>query len=207
MSRNRCLALLGAAPLLAALAISPAFAAGGAGTQESLPTAETTTAIAPNVCHGLSLPKDAYHTGCRQGFLLGSAAGRKDGSPPVCQKLPPPLAPVSPNDHERGKIQGYKYGYNQAYAKAFKENCTQKPGEPPPPQKPPEQTYDSMFNAGKSSGTTWALEDAKTCVRTHARLTPPAKPDVLIAAFQSGYAVGYDTAYDEAFRKNCQGTP
>ncbi|GAA3375150.1 hypothetical protein GCM10020367_41820 [Streptomyces sannanensis] len=209
MSRNRMprLAALGAAPLLAMLTISPAVAAEGLNARESLPTAETKTAAAPSICHGLSQPADAYHRGCREGFLQGSTAGNRDGTPPICRKTLPPLAPVNPNDFERGKIQGYKYGYDQAYQKAYTKNCATEP-EQPPQQQPPQQTqqtYESMFNAGKESGTRLGLEDGKKCLRTNANLTPPAKPDVLITAFQNGYRVGYDTAYDEAFRQNCQG--
>ncbi|MFI8265823.1 MULTISPECIES: hypothetical protein [unclassified Streptomyces] len=153
-------------------------------------------------------PGDAYHKGCRVGYLLGKAAGKKTGSPPICQKLPPPLSPVNPNDYERGKTQGYRNGYDEAFSAAYAANCKKPPEPPKKPDAPPaqQQTPDTMFAAGKTAGEGWGREDAKQCdppTRAHSDLVPPSQPNTLILAYQNGYRLGYQTAYDEAFRDNC----
>ncbi|MER6994212.1 hypothetical protein [Streptomyces sp. NPDC000410] len=198
MFRIRCFAALGAAPLLALLPVSPAAAYHVVSTQEALPAGET--------CHLLGLPpRSEYQKGCRAGYFQGLKAGSKNGSPPICQKLPPPLKPVKPNEYERGLAVGYKVGYDESFPKAFKANCTKKPQDPPPPPPAQQQTPESMFKAGQEAGTNWGKEDAKTCKREHAELKPPPQPNVLIDSYQRGYRIGYDTAYDEAFRTSCPG--
>ncbi|MEU3722071.1 hypothetical protein [Streptomyces sp. NPDC031705] len=192
-----------AAPVLSLLAVSPSFAASPPSTPHRAVSA------APEPCHLLGLgPGDAYHRGCRQGYFQGYNAGVKNGSPPICQKLPPPLSPVNPNDFERGKAQGYRNGYDAGFDKAFAAKCNKPPEQPKKPDAPPpqQQTPDSMFAAGKTAGEQWGRTDAKQCTpptREHSDLVPPSKPDTLILAYQNGYRLGYQTAYDEAFRDNC----
>ncbi|MFJ6798358.1 hypothetical protein [Streptomyces sp. NPDC091268] len=198
---KRSLVALGAAPIVALLAFSPPASGATAHAPASAPGA----ASAPSICHKLSTATDMYTKGCREGVRKGREAGRKNGSPPICQKLPPPLAPVKPSAYEQGLVAGYKYGYDQAFPVAYKQNCSKQPPAPQQPPKPPAQTEQSMFENGRTSGTALGAQDAKACngSRPNANLTPPKNPDTLILAFQSGYRVGYDTAYDEAFRQNC----
>ena len=201
MVRNhrRCLTALGATPLIALLAFAP----------DAVATTQPTARAAPNSCHGLSSATDQYTLGCRAGVKLGTTAGNKNGSPPICQKLPPPLSPVKPDAYEQGLRVGYQLGYDRAFAASYKRNCVKKPlpspsvPKPPPEPQPQTQTLESMAAAGQAAGATWGRDDGKTCTRAHAELVPPAKPDPFISAYQNGYRVGYDTAYDEAYRTNC----
>ncbi|MFK0219377.1 hypothetical protein ACIQWN_14445 [Streptomyces vinaceus] len=210
-NRERVLAAL-SAPLLTLLAVSPALAATAsaqatASAHQKAPS--RAVAAAPEPCHLLGRgPGDAYHKGCRAGYLLGKADGKKTGTPPICQKVLPPLSPVNPTDYERGKTQGYRTGYDEAFATAYAANCKKPPEPPKKPDAPPpqQQTPDTMFAAGKTAGEGWGREDAKQCdppTRAHSDLVPPSQPNTLILAYQNGYRLGYQTAYDEAFRDNC----
>ncbi|MFJ3922223.1 hypothetical protein [Streptomyces sp. NPDC090022] len=182
-------AVLGAAPLAALLALAPAAAA-----------VDPAPAAVPATCHLRSMPADPYHLGCREGFDMGIDAGYDTGL--QCRRIPPPLAPVNPTPFERGKRQGYVEGYNQAFKHTYERNCDLP--QLPPAQRPQTETQESMAAAGQAAGARWGKEDARlTCTREHATLTPPAKPDVLILAYQNGYRVGYDVAYDEAYREFC----
>ncbi|MFF5447642.1 hypothetical protein [Streptomyces sp. NPDC012888] len=192
------LTALGAAPLIALSALAPAATA----ATTTAPAAAAAATTFPDTCHLRSLPADPYHLGCREGFDLGVAAGHENGL--NCQKLPPPLSPVNPTPYEKGKRQGYVEGYNQAFQHTYERNCDL-PQLPPPQTQPPQsQTPEGMAAAGQAAGAKWGAEDARlTCTREHADLTPPAKPDTLITAYQNGYRVGYDVAYDEAYRRHC----
>ncbi|MER6994211.1 hypothetical protein [Streptomyces sp. NPDC000410] len=201
MSRNRLFAALGAAPLLAALSVSPTAAAQVVSTPE-----EVTAPEAAPPCRNLVIPpKTPYYRGCKDGFIEGAAAGRKHGSPPVCQRLPAPLKPPKQDEYVRGRVEGYKNGYNSTYDETYKKNCVKQPDAPvPPPKQTQDDVYRNAYTNGKVTGSVWGRDDAmKNCTRTNADATLPGRTDVIAIGWNNGYRDGYNTAYDEAYGKHC----